>query len=72
MALNESIRVLADQGIREVGVLNIAFGFKVLIFFGFFYMLTMLGKTSGSLIYLLLYIIGFFKWVIFKIMRKDI
>ncbi len=72
MALNESITMLISQGLDELSTAQISFGLKLMIIFGAIFLFNTVAKTGGSLINLLFYIIAFFKWVILKIMGKDV
>ena len=70
--LNETITVLVDQALEELTVLQIGFGFKIMIIFGFIFLLQTVGKTGGSILNFVVYIYAFIKWVIFKIRGKEI
>ena len=72
MPLHESISEFVSQGLMEVNHAQISFGLKLLIFFGFFYLVNVTMKTGGSIIELGIYIIAFIKWIIYKIMKKDV
>jgi hypothetical protein len=71
MAINESIMVLVDQGLAELTTVQVSFWIKLLAIFGAFYLLNILFKTGGSLIHMMIYVMAFFKWLIYKIMRRD-
>ena len=72
MALNESISLLLNQGMEELSTLQISFGLKLLVMFGVVFLFSTLAKTGGSIISFVIYIIAFFKWVIYKILRKEV
>ena len=70
--LNESITLLVEQAVEELSIVQITFGFKLMIIFGFFYLINVLAKTGGSLINFSIYVYAFIKWVVFKLRNKDI
>ncbi len=72
MALNESISELISEGFRELSASQISFGLKIMVIFGFLFFLNTAVKTGASLVEIIIYVIGFFKWVIYKILKKDI
>jgi len=72
MPLNESIHNLINQGLQELTTAQISFGLKLLIIFGVIYLLNVATKTGYSIIEIIIYIIGLFKWIIYKFMKKDI
>ena len=72
MALNESISSFISQGFEELTTAQISFGLKLMVLFGAIFLFNTLARTGGSLINLALYVIVLIKWIIFKIMRKDI
>ena len=71
-SLSSGLVVLATQGLAELNAAQVSFGFKVLAIFGLIYLCNMVLKSGGSLIYMLVYIIGFIKWVVYKILKKDV
>lgn len=72
MGLTNSIVLLMEQGMEELTTLEISFGLKLLVIFGVIYLFNTVLKTGGSAINLLIYVAAFFKWIILKIMRKDV
>ena len=70
--LNESISIFIAQGFEELTNAQISFGLKLLVVFGVIYLFNMVTKTGGSIINLIIYLIAFLKWVIYKIIGKDI
>jgi len=72
MGINETMTEFVNQGLQEINVIQLDFGLKILIILGFLYLLNMVFKTGGSLIEILIYLIGFIKYIIYKIKKKDI
>ena len=70
--LNESISAFVSQGLNELTATQVSFGFKLLALFGFIYLFNSVIKSGGSIINMAIYVIAFFKWLIFKIMKKDV
>jgi len=72
MSLNESISVFVSQGIQELTTAQISFGLKLLVIFGVIFLFNTVAKTGGSIIELLIYIVGLLKWIFYKLRGKDI
>ena len=72
MPLNESMAEFVSQGLQELNTAQISFGLKLLVVVGVGFLLNTAFKTGGSVIEILLYLAGLIKWVIYKIMKKDI
>ncbi len=72
MALNESISLFISQGLQELSSSQISFGLKLMVLFGVVFLFNTVLKTGGSIINLIIYCIAFLKWVILKVMRKDV
>lgn len=63
---------IAIQGINELGAAQVSFGLKVCAIFGLIYLCNMALRSGGSVIHMLIYVIGFIKWVVYKILKKDV
>ena len=72
MALNESISGLLEQGMQELTNAQISFGLKLLVIFGVIYLMNISMRTGGSIISMVIYVIAFIKWVVYKMMGKDV
>ena len=72
MPLNESINGIVAQGLQELTTAEISFGLKLLVIFGIIYLFQTVMRSGFSIIRILIYTVGLFKWIIYKIMKKDI
>lgn len=79
MALNETISSFISQGFQELTNAQISFGFKIMVIFGFIFLFNTLLflfntllKLGMSLFDMMIYVIAFIKWVIYKILKKDV
>jgi len=70
--LNETAITLVDQAFNELSQTQVAFWIKFFAIIGMIYLLSVIGKTAGSILNLFVYVYAFIKWVIFKIRGKDI
>jgi len=66
------LSIIIGEIIQELTIAEISFTMKLMIIFGVIYLSNMVMKTGGSIIHLLIYIIGFIKWCIYKILKKDV
>ena len=72
MPLNESIGMLIEQGAEEIALANTSFGLKLLAIFGVIYLFNVVFKTGISFVNTLTYVYAFFKWIYYKIKKRDI
>ena len=70
--LNESIIMIVESFTKDLSVPQITFSMKLMIVFGIVYIFQTLGRTGANALSILIYVYAFFKWIIFKLMGKDI
>lgn len=70
--LNESIIEFVDQGLTELNNVSLPFWIKLFAIIGVVWVLNTVFKSGISFIHLIAYVVGFVKWVIHKILKKDI